>query len=100
MQEYRLGPKSVLTKGSKVRVTDGPEWVTGDRRIPMRARGVMTFNYAFCSGGCEYIDAESDKDGHVVLHVSGERSNPAMPELDCRPYRITGRVGTRKGGDR
>jgi len=97
MNEYRLGPKSVLTRGSKFRVTDGPEWVSGDRRTSMRARGVMTFQYAFKSGGCVFIDAISDRDGHVVLHVSGKRRNPMMPELDCRPYRITGRVGTRGG---
>ena len=94
MNEYRIGPRSVLRPGDRFRVTDGPEWVDGDRRLSMRARGVMTFKRVTRHpSGYVYIEAHSDRDGDVVLHVSGERApSPDLPEMTTRPYRITSRV--------
>ncbi len=94
MNEYRIGPRSVLRPGDRFRVTDGPEWVVGDRRLSMRARGVMTFRRATRHpSGYVFIEAHSDREGDVVLHVDGERpGNPDLPEMTTRPYRITGRV--------
>jgi len=95
--EYQVSPKVVLKKGTKFRVADGPYWKTAtDKIIPMRARGVMTFNFAFKDGRAICIDADSEKEGHVILHVRGVRKNKEMPEMVCRPYRVTGRVRSKK----
>lgn len=97
MTELQLGPRSTLTKGDKFRVTEGPFWTSASGEVfNMRAKGIMTFNYAFTVKDCVYIDAESDRDGHVTLHIKGERQNRDMPELTCRPYRIVGRVTGRR----
>lgn len=97
INEIVLGPRSTLTKGDKFRVTDGPFWTSSNgETYSMRAKGIMTFNYAFAHKDCIYIDAESDRDGHVTLHIKGERVNKNMPELTCRPYRIVGRVTGRR----
>lgn len=102
---YQIGPRSELVgdpvkpaNGTKFLVDGGPYWTTanGDR-IKMRARGVMTFNYAFTRGGCTFLDATSDREGHVILHVSGDRPpSVAMPEMTMRPYRIVSRYGIRR----
>lgn len=98
-ETHRLGPRSILTPGAKFRVRGGPIWVTknGDR-IPMRARGVMTYRRTVRHpAGYTYIEATSNRDGDVVLHVSGVRPpNPDMPEMILRPYRIVSRVGVRR----
>jgi len=98
IERLELGPKSHLEKGTKFRVKDGPYWVTDSgEQIPMRARGVMQFNFAFVRGSCVFIDADSDVDGHVVLHYRGRRKNKLMGDkLVCRPYTIAGRVTGRK----
>lgn len=98
ISRLELGPRSFLEKGTKFRVKGGPYWITDSgEHIPMRARGVMTFNYAFVRGSCVFIDADSDVDGHVVLHYKGKRTNKLMAgKLVCRPYTIAGRVTGRR----
>ena len=94
ISRLELGPRSHLEKGTKFRVKGGPYWVTDSgEEVPVRARGVMTFNFAFTRGKCVFIDADSDRDGHVILHIGGERRNKMMGDkLICRPYTVTGRV--------
>ena len=97
--EHSLGPRSVLTPGTKFRVTDGPYWVTNaGEHVPLKARGVMTFKAKVTEpNGITYIEARSNKEGDVILHIDGERRNRVMgPQYVCRPYRITGRVGIRR----
>ena len=93
-----LGPRSHLEKGTKFRVKGGPYWVTDSgEHVPVRAKGVMTFNHAFVRGSCVFIDADSDRDGHVILHIRGKRRNKLMGDkLVCRPYVVTARVTGRR----
>lgn len=96
---HPVGKKATLEPGTKFRVTDGPYWKleTGEV-VPMKARGIMTYRCTVTHpNGYTYIEAHSDKDGDVILHVAGDRrQNPDMPQLVTRPYRITGRVGIRR----
>lgn len=98
IKRFEIGPRSHLEKGTKFRVSGGPYWVNdGGEKVPVRAKGVMTFNFAFVQNNCVFIDADSDRDGHVILHVRGKRRNNMMGDkLVCRPYRVTGRVTGRR----
>lgn len=94
--EYRVSPRVVLRPGDKFRVGGGPYWKMSDgRKIPLAARGVCTFVRATRSGSRVYIEAVG-KDGAVLLHVEGRRRNKAAPEIVCRPYRIRGKLRSKK----
>ena len=62
----------------------------------MASKGIMTFLFAEKSGEQEYIHATTKKGTNVLLHVKGERTNPLIPGMVCRPYKIRGRVRTRR----
>ena len=96
---HKIGKRTTLTPGTKFRVADGPYWqLANGERVKMRARGVMTYRCTRTHpSGYTYVEARSDKDGDVILHVSGHRpQSPDMPELVTRPYRIVSRVGIRR----
>ena len=94
---YRLGERSVLRKGTKFRVGLGPYYVTnGGEHVSMAFKGIVTFLFAEKNGEREYIHATTSKGANVLLHVKGERTNPLVPGMVCRPYKIRGRVRTRR----
>jgi hypothetical protein len=86
----------VLRPGDKFRVSGGPYWKKEDgTKIPMAYRGVCTFLRATRSGTRVYIEGRN-KDGAVLLHVEGRRKNKVVPEIVCRPYKIRGKVRSKK----
>lgn len=98
-QEYRVSERVILRPGDQFRVTGGPYYRTaGGERLPMAARGVMTFvcvHRTGRGGRRVLIEARAAGEGTVILHVEGRRRSP-VEGLVPRPYRIRGRVGTRK----
>ena len=90
---YTYGPRSTLKPGDRFRVSGGPFWTTAaGNEVSMRARGVMTFVAAVTApDGMVYLEARSDKDGDVILHVEGERKSP-VEGLTPRPYRIVSKL--------
>jgi hypothetical protein len=87
-----VSPRVVLRPGDRFRVTGGPYWRKQDgTRIPMAARGVMTFMRGIRRGTVVVIEAHSDG-GWCALHVAGRRRNRVDPALVCRPYRIKSRA--------
>ncbi|NBW12089.1 MAG: hypothetical protein EBR82_29070 [Caulobacteraceae bacterium] len=96
LDEYRVSQRVVLRRGDRFRVSGGPYWKTDDgRRLPLAARGVCTFVRATKCGSRVYIEARN-KDGAVLLHVEGRRKNKAAPEIVCRPYKIRGKIRSKK----
>lgn len=94
--EYRVSPRVVLRPGDKFRVAGGPYWKMSDgRKIPLSTRGVCTFVRATQEGQRVYIEAVN-KEGAVLLHVEGRRKNKTAPEIVCRPYRIRGKLRSKK----
>lgn len=94
--EYRVSQRVVLRPGDKFRISGGPYWRMADgKKIPLGARGVCTFVRATRSGSRVYIEARN-KDGSVLLHVEGRRKNHTAPEIVCRPYRIRGKLRSKK----
>jgi hypothetical protein len=95
--EYQVSPRVILRAGDQFRVSGGPYWKMPDgSKLSMAARGVCRFVRATRQGQKVYIEAIA-KEGAVLLHVAGKRKNKLMPEMVCRPYKIKGRVKTKKG---
>lgn len=94
--EYRVSQRVTLRTGDKFRVSGGPYYRLGDgTKVPMAVRGVCTFVRAVQSGSRVYIEARN-KEGSVLLHVAGRRSNKVVPDIVCRPYKIKGRLRKEK----
>ena len=76
------------------RVSAGPYYrLAGGQRVPMAARGVMTFLAAHRRGQRVVIEARDSGGATVLLHTAGRRRSP-VPGLVPRPYRIA-RIGRR-----
>ena len=97
LDEYQISPRVTLRRGDKFRVSQGPYWRLGDgTKIPLAVRGVCTFLAAVSRGKVVIIEAMT-RDGFTALHVEGRRRR-VDTSLVCRPYRIRGRVSSRKRG--
>ena len=98
--EYRVSPRVMLHPGDRFRVSGGPYYrLASGERVPMAARGVMTFRRALRSGrgGKRVLIEASAGEGTVILHIEGSRRSP-VPGLVPRPYRITRKLrGNTKG---
>ena len=91
---YRYGPRSVLVRGDRFRVTGGPIYVTDTGvQIPMSERGVFVFHQYCVQGAAKWIEAyHASGGGHVVLWVGRPCRSKAIPNLRRLPYRITRKV--------
>lgn len=91
---YRYGPRSVLVRGDRFRVTGGPIYVTdGGVQIPMSERGVFVFQRYCVQGAAKWIEGyRADGGGHVVLWVGRPWRSKDIPNLRRRPYRVIGKV--------
>ena len=86
---YRVGPRSRLVQGDRFSVSGGPRYRMSDGSCALMAeRGNFVFLSAEVSGGCTFLHAVGDRGRAVRLHVSGNRENPMIPDLECRPYRV------------
>ena len=98
--EYRVSERVVLRAGDRFRVSGGPYYrLDSGEKIPMAARGVMTFRRALRTGrgGRRVLIEASAGEGTVILHIEGSRRSP-VPGLVPRPYRITRKLrGNTKG---
>lgn len=91
---YQLSPRVTLVPGDRFRVSGGPYYrLAGGQRVPMAARGVMTFLAAHRRGQRVTIEARDSGGATVLLHTAGRRRSP-VPGLVPRPYRIA-RIGKR-----
>lgn len=94
--EYRVSQRVTLKPGDRFRVSSGPYYkLENGTKVPMAVRGICTFIRAVHSGSRVYIEARN-KEGSVLLHVAGRRSNKVVPEIVCRPYKIKGRLRKEK----
>lgn len=94
--EYRVSQRVTLRRGDRFRVSGGPYYRLGDgTKVPMAVRGICTFVRAVQTGSRVYIEARN-KEGSVLLHVAGRRSNKVVPDIVCRPYKIKGRLRKEK----
>lgn len=84
---YRVSERVILTPGDQFRVAAGPYYrLDSGERVPLAARGTMTFVAAHRRGQRVVIEAR-DGAGTVMLHVAGRRRSP-VPGMVPRPYRI------------
>lgn len=84
---YRVSERVVLTPGDQFKVSAGPYYrLDSGERVPLAARGTMTFVAAHRRGQRVVIEAR-DGAGTVMLHVAGRRRSP-VPGMVPRPYRI------------
>jgi hypothetical protein len=92
--EYQFGPRSVLVAGDRFRVTGGPVYVTdAGQEILMAERGVFVFRRYCACGAVQWLEAFSESDRvYVVLAVGKSHRSRTVPNLRCRPYRVTGKV--------
>lgn len=91
--QYRFGPRSVLTPGDRFRVGGGPVYVTDNgRQIPMFERGVFTFQRFCVRGAARWIEARREDGSTAVLWVGKTCRSRSVPNLRRRPYRVTGRI--------
>jgi hypothetical protein len=92
--EFQFGPRSVLVAGDRFRVTGGPVYVTDSgQEILMAERGVFVFRQFCVCGAAQWLEAFSESDRvHVVLAVGKSHRSRFVPNLRCRPYRVTGKV--------
>ena len=98
--QYRYGPRSVLTPGDRFRVGGGPVYVTDSGKvIPMYGRGEFVFRRFCIRGAAKWIKAyRADGGGRAILCV-GRAGSRVAPNLRHRPDKIT-RVRGRKAGCR
>ena len=88
---YRFGPKSVLTEGTKFRVSGGPYYTTNDgERLSMAERGVLTFSRY--EPKQNIIHAMTKKGFNAVLYVGPEKPSGSVEGMTDRPYSIRNRV--------
>lgn len=93
--EYRLTERVFLTRGDKIRVSQGPYYVSRDTaghitRMKLAEGGVMTF-IGYCElGNTRWIEAHG-KSGFAALRVSSDDGGGSalMPGFVRRPYKIT-----------
>ena len=99
--QYRYGPRSVLTPGDRFRVRGGPVYVTdGGKVIPMYDRGEFVFRRFCVRGAAKWIEAYRAGGGGVaILWVGRAGGSRVAPNLRHRRYRIT-RIRGRKAGRR
>lgn len=91
---YRVSERVLLTLGDQFRVAAGPYYrLAGGAKVPLAARGTMTFVACHRRGQRVTIEAR-DGAGTVILHVAGRRRSP-VPGLVPRPYRITRKLRKR-----
>ena len=98
--EYRVSTRVVLRAGDRFRVSGGPYYrLDSGEKIPMAARGVMTFRRALRTGrgGRRVLIEASAGEGTVILHIEGSRRSP-VPGLVPRPYRITRKLREKTKG--
>lgn len=98
--EYRVSTRVVLHPGDRFRVSGGPYYrLASGEKIPMAARGVMTFRRALRTGrgGRRVLIEASAGEGTVILHIEGSRRSP-VPGLVPRPYRITRKLREKNKG--
>lgn len=98
--EYRVSERVVLRAGDRFRVAGGPYYrLASGERVPMAARGVMTFRRALRTGrgGRRVLIEASAGEGTVILHIEGSRRSP-VPGLVPRPYRITRKLREKTKG--
>lgn len=91
---YLYGKQGILRPGDRFRVSGGPVYVTDDGRlIPMYERGQFVFR-AYCVRGREqWLEAyRADGGGIAILSVAKTHCSRVVPNLRCRPYRVTGKV--------
>lgn len=92
MPEYRVSARVVLRPGDRFRVRGGPYWRSASgEKIPMAVRGICRLVAAYTHRRKTYLLVQAS-DGVAVLHVAGRRRNRMMPELVCRPYRVSGKI--------
>ena len=91
VEEYRYGPRGVLTPGERFRVHGGPIYVTdGGKVIPMHERGEFLFLRLCVRGASKWIEAQRpDGSGIAVLWVGRSGRSRVVPNLRRRPYKIT-----------
>ena len=90
---YTVSPRVTLTPGDQFKVSAGPYYrLAGGEKVPLAARGTMTFVACHRRGQRVTIEAR-DGSGTVMLHVAGRRRSP-VPGLVARPYRVTRRLKT------
>ena len=99
--QYRCGPRSVLTPGDRFRVGGGPVYVTDSGKvIPMYDRGEFVFRRFCARGAAKWIEAyRADGSGLAILWVGRAGRSRVAPNLRHRPYKIT-QVRGRKAGRR
>jgi hypothetical protein len=90
-EEYRFGPRSVLKRGDRFRVSGGPVYVTEDgAKVPMRERGIFVFRRYCQRGSAEWLEAyHANGGGLAILWVGKAHRSPLIPNLRRRPYRVT-----------
>jgi len=88
---YQLSPRVTLTPGDQFLVSGGPYYRSSDgRRIPLAARGRLTFIAVHRTGARVLVEAR-DGSGTVMLHLAGRRKSP-VPGVVARQYKIRRRV--------
>jgi hypothetical protein len=98
--EYRVSERVVLRAGDRFRVSGGPYYrLASGEKVPMAARGVMTFRRALRTGrgGRRVLIEASAGEGTVILHVEGSRRSP-VDGLVPRPYKITRKLREKTKG--
>lgn len=97
LDEWRVSQRVTLRRGDRFRVSGGPYWRLPDgTKIPLSARGVVTFHAACRRGKCVWIEGTTSE-GSVVLHIEGRRRR-VDPSLVARPYVIKSRLRPAKRG--
>ena len=91
--QYRYGPRSVLTPGDQFRVTGGPVYITASgEKIPVGDHGLFVFRRYCVQGAAKWIEAYRADGGIAILWVGQSSRSPTVPNLHRRPYRIRGKV--------
>ena len=88
--EYRYGPRGVLTRGDRFRVSGGPVYITDAGKTPaMFERGLFVFERYCVRALQKWIEAfRVDGGGMVILWVGKSGRCPTIPNYRRRPYRI------------
>ena len=94
--KYRYGPKSVLERGTRFRVSNGPYYTTRNGEvIHMGERGVLEF--VSYEPRQQVIHAMTPKGLAAVLYVGDERPSQSVAGMTDRPYTIRSRVRRKRG---
>jgi hypothetical protein len=91
--EFRYGPRSVLTPGDQFRATGGPVYVTASgEKIPVGDHGLFVFRRYCVQGTAKWLEAYRADGGMAILWVGKPGRSPTVPNLHRRPYRISRKV--------